>query len=121
MPYKCIKSSNLSSMKILKIRDITKNSYLSQLSYFALANIRLHRYDLFFRFISLLGDTNVNPGPTTVNNNKISLNTLPFYKCTEPTMLPECDSSDYNKEHESKWSTNPNEIFARIGTCMFYI
>ena len=53
-----------------------------QLSYFALANIRLHRYDSFFRFILLLlGDIKVNPGPTSVTNNIIPLDTLPFHNC----------------------------------------
>ena len=40
------------SRNILEIQDSTRNSFLrSQLSYFPPANIRLHRYDSFFRFI----------------------------------------------------------------------
>ena len=72
--YNCIKSSNFFSLNFLKILDITTNSFLRcYLSYFALAKIRLLRYDSFFRFILLLsGDINVNPGPATVNNNKVS-------------------------------------------------
>ena len=64
------------------------NSFLRcQLSYFPLANIRLHRYDSFFRFILLLsGDININPGLTTITNNSIPLSTLPFRTCGEPTM-----------------------------------
>ena len=72
-----------------------------QLSYFAFANIRLHSYDSFFRFILLLScDVNVDPGPTTVNNNKIPLNALSFYNYDEPTMPSKCDSSDNNNEYD---------------------
>ena len=61
--------------------DTTRNSFLKcQLSYFALANIRLHKYDSFLRFILLLsGNINVNPSATIVNNESIPLNTLSFY------------------------------------------
>ena len=56
--------------------DITRNLLLRcQLSYFYQANIKLHQYDSFFRFtLSLCGDININPSPTTVNDNKIPLN-----------------------------------------------
>ena len=68
-----LKAQTFFSMNFLEVLDITKNSFLRcELLYFALANIRLHRNDSFSRFILLLlGDINVNPGPTTVNNNKI--------------------------------------------------
>ena len=118
IPCNCIKSSNSFSMNFLETLDITKNCFLRcQLSYFALANIRLNRYDSFFRFILLLlGDINVNPGPTTVNDNKIPLNTLPFYKCDEPVMTSKCDSSDHNKEQcDSKLN-----MFTKRA-CIFYI
>ena len=53
----------------------------------------------------LSDDINVQPGPTTVNNHKITLNALPFYKCDEPTIPSECGSSDCSKEHDdSKWN-----------------
>ena len=67
------------------------NSFLRcQLFYVPLANIRLHRYDSFFRFILLLsGDININRGSTSVTNNSIPLNTLPFRNCGEPTMPSE--------------------------------
>ena len=57
-----IKNENCVSINLLKILDITKNSFLRcQHSYFALANIHLHRYDSFSRFILLLaGDINVS-------------------------------------------------------------
>ena len=63
-------------------------------------------HDSFFRFILLLsGDINVNPGPTTENNDEISLSTVSFYNCDEPNIPSECDSSDCNKEHNnSKWN-----------------
>ena len=88
MPYNCIKSSNFFSLNILEILDITTNIFLGcQLSFFALANIRLHRYNSFFRLILLLSvDINVNPGPTKVNNNKVPLHVLPFSNCDEPTL-----------------------------------
>ena len=39
-------------INFLQIVDKTRNSLLRcKLSYFALTNIRLHRYDSFFRFI----------------------------------------------------------------------
>ena len=91
MPYSCVKRSNIFS----------KIYWRCQLSYFALANIRLHRCDSFFRFILLLqGDINVNPSPTAVNNSKVPLNALPFYNCHEPTITSKCNSFDYNKEHD---------------------
>ena len=95
-----------------------KNSFLRyQLSYFALANIRLHRYDLFFRFILLLsGDINANSGSTTENNNKDPLNVLPFYNCDEPTISSEYNTSDYNKEYDDSKSN----IFKKRA-CIFYI
>ena len=102
-----MKSSNIFSLNFLEILDITKNSFLRcQLSYFALANIRLHRYNSFFRFILLLScDINVNPGPATVNDNKVPLKALPIYNCDEPTAPSKCGSSDYSKEHDnSKWN-----------------
>ena len=53
----------------------------------------------------LSGDTNVNPGPTTIYNNKVPLNALPFYNCGEPKIPSKCDSSGYAKEHDnSKWN-----------------
>ena len=113
-----LKAQTFFSMNFLEILDITKNSFLRcELLYFALANIRLHRNDSFSRFILLLlGDINVNPGPTTVNNNKIYLNTLSFYNCHEPTAPSECNSFADNKEHDnSKWN-----IFKK-GSFIFYI
>ena len=51
-----------------------------QLSYFVFASIQLLRYHSFFRLVLLLsGDVNVNQDQTTVNNNSIPLNTLPFH------------------------------------------
>ena len=101
-------------------------------SYFALANIRLHRYDSFFRFILLLsGDINVNLGPTAVTNNSIPLNTLPFHNCGEPTMPPECNSLGCYKVHDnSKWKIskkqglhilhlNMNSLLSKIGEIGF--
>ena len=50
-------------INVLEIQDSTRNSFLRcQRSYFALANIWLHRYDSFFKCILLFsGDINVNP------------------------------------------------------------
>ena len=89
MPYYCITRSNVFSMNFLEILGITKNSLLRcQLSYFALASIRLDRYDSFFRLILLLlGDINVNPGPTTVNNIKTPLNNLPLHNSNNITAI----------------------------------
>ena len=42
----------------------------------------------------LFGDININPGPSTVNNTSISVNTLPFHNCNEPTMTSKSNSSD---------------------------
>ena len=117
MPYNCIKNSNFFSLNILEILDITTNIFLGcQLSFFALANIRLHRYNSFFRLILLLSvDINVNPGPTKVNNNKVPLHVLPFSNCDEPTINSKCDSSDYTKQlNNSKWN-----IFEKKGLAYF--
>ena len=72
-----------------------------------IANVQLHRYDSFFRFISLFASNiNVKPGPAIVNNNKISLNILPFYNYDEPTM-----PFKGNKEHkDSKWNIFKKEL-----------
>ena len=89
-----------------------------QLSYFALANIQLYKYDWFFKLILMPSNNiNIKPDPTTQNNNnKIPLNTLPFYNCHELTMPSKCDSSYYNKEHEnSKWNIFKKRV------CIFYI
>ena len=55
--------------------DIARNILLKcHLSYFYQANIKSHQYDSFSRFnLSLCGDININPSPTTVNDNKIPL------------------------------------------------
>ena len=83
-----ISKTSFFSISFFEIQDITQNKFLRcQLSYFALANIRLHRYDSSSRFILLLqDDMNLNPDSTNVYNNNIPLNILPFYKGSEPTM-----------------------------------
>ena len=106
MSYNNIKN-NFFLINVLEIQDSTRNSFLTcQILYFALAIFRLHRYDSFFRFLLLvLGDINVSTGLTTVTNNSIPLNTLPFHDCGEPTMPSECNSSGCYKAHEnSKWN-----------------
>ena len=98
----------------MKIQDITWNIFLRcQLSYFALANIPFDIYDSFLRiFLFLLGDTNINPGPTTVNNNKTPLNIVPFYNWDERTMSSKCDRFDcYKEHHSSKWKISKNKGF----------
>ena len=109
MSYNNAKNTIFFLITILEIQDSTWNSFLSyQLSYFALANIRLHRYDsfsgLFFFFLLFLGDINVSPGPTTITNNGIHLNTLLFHNCGEPIIPSECNSFGCYKAHDnSKW------------------
>ena len=101
------------------MQDSTRNSFLRcQLSYFAIANIPLHRYDSFFRFILLLsGVTNVNPGPTTATNSSIPLNTLPFHNSGEPTIPSECNSFGCYKVHDkSKW-----KIFKKKGMHILHL
>ena len=51
-------------------------------------------------------DTNINPGPTTVNDDKIPLNTLPFYNYDKPSMLPKCNSSDYTLKNKRACNIN---------------
>ena len=88
-----------------RLRDTrfnTEQFLRGQFFYFSLANIRLNRYDSFFRFILLLsGDINFKPVPTTVTNNIILLNTLPFHNCGEPTMPSECNSLSCYKAHDN--------------------
>ena len=76
--------------------------------YLLLAAIRLHMYDLFFRFILLLLDSaNIRPGPATVSDNSIPLNTLPYLNCDVSNVPSERDSSNWNKakrfETEDSW------------------
>ena len=64
--------------------------YLSTL---ALAKISSQRYDFYFKsFLLLLGDGNINPGPSTVSSDSIPLNTLPSDNCEESNMPFECNS-----------------------------
>ena len=66
--------------------------FKSQLFYLALENIWLHRFELFARFILLLlHDININPGPSTICNNSISLITLPLQNCDESNICLQCD------------------------------
>ena len=119
MSYNNVKDKIFFSINNLEIQDSTRNSFLRcQLSYFALANIRLHRFDSFLLFILLFsGDINVNPGPTTVTNNSIPLNTLPFHNCGEPTMPSECYSLGCYKAHDnSKW-----KIFLKKGLHVLHL
>ena len=119
MSYNNNKNTIFFSINILDMQDSTWNSFLRcQLSYFGLANILLHRYDSFFRFILLLsGNVNVNPGPTTVTNNSIPLNTLPFHNHGEPTMPSECNSLGRYKAHDnSKW-----KIFKKKGLHILHL
>ena len=58
----------------------------------------------------LLGDINVNPGPTTVNNNIAPFNTLPFHNCDNPTMPSECNSSDCFKAHDKSILNSKTDI-----------
>ena len=73
----------------------------SQLFYFALANIHLYSYDLFFKLVLLpTGDKNLSPGTTTLKSNKIPLDISPFYNCDESTMSSKRDRG-CNKEHSN--------------------
>ena len=69
------------------------------------SNIKIFLKKSFFRFTLLLSSyVNINPSPTNVSNNSISLNTLPFDNCDELNMPSECSSSDSCKAHiDSKW------------------
>ena len=64
---------------------------------------RKHSVTQVFGYM-LSGDINVNPGPTTVTNISIPLNTLPFHNYDEPTMSSESNSFGCYKAHDSsKW------------------
>ena len=78
---KLLKTQNIFAINFLRTLDLTQYSISRcRLPYFALANIRLHRYDTFFRFILLFScDENINSGPTSAINNTIPLYTLPFH------------------------------------------
>ena len=98
------KKNNFFLNKHLRHTRFSRNSFSRcQLSYFALANIWLHRHDSFFRFTLLLsGDININLRGTTVTNNSIPLNTLPFHNHDEPTMPSEWNSLGCYKAHDKK-------------------
>ena len=95
-------SSNFFSINFQEILKITKKFFLrSQLFYFALANIHLYSYDLFFKLVLLpTGDKNLSPGTTTLKSNKIPLDIFPFYNCDESTMSSKRDRG-CNKEHNN--------------------
>ena len=104
MSYINIYSTNFFSINILQRLDLRQNCYLRcQLSFFApLENIRLHRYDSFFRFILLLwSSTNVNPYLTTLNKISIPSNKIPFHNRNEPTTTSERNSSDCHILHDN--------------------
>ena len=103
MSYNNIKNTNFFLINVLQIQDSTQSNFLRcYLSYIALENIRLHRYDSFFRLILLFSAyINVNPGPNTVTNNSIPLNILPFHNCGEPTMPSKCNSSGCYIVHDN--------------------
>ena len=81
--------------------DLTRNIFLRrQRSYFALANIWLHRNDSHFQFYLLLSYImEVNPDSTTVNNCSIALHNFPVNNYNEPTMPSECNSFHCCKLH----------------------
>ena len=109
-----ISNTHLFSINILEIIDLVRDSFLRcQLSYFSLGQIRLHRYGSFFRFtLLLLGNLNVNPASTTVNDNSIPLIILLFQVCYKPTMPSRCVSSEFQKAHySSKLSIFKNKTF----------
>ena len=61
--------------------------------------------------------TNVNLGPTTVTNNSIPLNTLPFHNSGEPTVPFECNSLGcYKANDHSKW-----KIFLKKGLHILHL
>ena len=97
------------------------NSFLRcQLFYVPLANIRLHRYDSFFRFILLLsGDININRGSTSVTNNSIPLNTLPFRNCGEPTMPSETWAAGKHRKGLHILHLNINSVLAKVDEIRF--
>lgn len=109
-----ISNTHFFSINILEIIDLVRDSFLRcQLSYFSLGQIRLHRYGSFFRFtLLLLGNLNVNPASTTVNDNSIPLIILLFHVCYKPTMPSRCVSSEFQKAHySSKLSIFKNKTF----------
>ena len=109
-----ISNTHFFSINILEIIDLVRDSFLRcRLSYFSLGQIRLHRYGSFFRFtLLLLGNLNVNPASTTVNDNSIPLMILLFHVCYKPTMPSRCVSSEFQKAHySSKLSIFKNKTF----------
>ena len=72
----------------------------------------------FFRFILLLlGDINVNQGPTNITNNSIPSNILPFQNCPKPGIPSECTSSGYYKAHDN----SKLKIFKKKGFHVLYL
>ena len=103
-----------------EILAIMRCSFLRcKLFYFVPANISWHRYDLFFRFISLLSrDINVNSTQRQlVNNKNIPVNIIPFYNCDEMAMPSKCDSSDCCNKHDDSNGKISKKKNARI----FYV
>lgn len=94
--------------------------------FFSVANIHISKLILL-----LSGDTNVIPGLATVNNNSITLNTLPFHECSEPSVSFKCESSVswkalddckwkiFGKEVLHKWHLNISSLLPKIDKLCF--
>ena len=63
------------------LEQIEKNILRKRLSQDALSKVHLNKYGSYFKFfLLLLGDTNLNPGPTAPKRNDILWELLPFHK-----------------------------------------
>ena len=63
--------------------ELTEKSILrKRLSQDALSKVHLKKYESYFKFILLmLGDINLNSGPTTPKRNDMLWKLLPFHNC----------------------------------------
>ena len=93
------------------IELIEKNILGKRLTHDALSKVHLNKYGSYFQFILLLlGDINLNPGPTTLKGNDILQELLPFHNCSFFT-----ERMDYQLDSLSVVTNGPWNIFQKRG------
>ena len=91
---------------------ILKSILRKWLSQDAPSNVHLNKYGSYFKFIQLLlGDINLNPGPTTPIRNDMLWELLPFCNCSFST-----EQMDYELHSLSQISNDSYNLFQERGT-----
>ena len=94
---------------------IEKNILRKRPSQDALSKVHVNKYGSYFKFILLLlGDINLNPGPTTPKRNDILCELLPLHNCSFSA-----ERMDYQVDSLSVVSNDAWNIFLKRG--MYFI